>query len=141
MDVIAPTECKIFWWESFHHLFGCDVEYTKTASSIINLNRVGIPFTPLVKHVSVNVYKNFDDTIFFDWIMGSRVSILVTDEIPKRKRIWEVENEDDNAQARRTWMLNMIPISMNMISCFLGNTQKFLFPKISNWPPLQFAIR
>jgi hypothetical protein len=29
MDVIAPTDCEIFWWESFHHLFGRDVEYTQ----------------------------------------------------------------------------------------------------------------
>jgi hypothetical protein len=99
MDVIALTDCEIFWWESFHHLFGRDVEYTKTSSSIINLNRVGIPFTPLVKHISVNVYKNYDDTFFFDWIMGSRVPLIVTDEIPKRKTIWEVENEDDNDNA------------------------------------------
>jgi hypothetical protein len=99
MDVIAPTTSEIFWWESFHHLFGRDVEYTKTASSIINLNRIAIPFTPLVKHISVNVYNNFDVTFFFDWIMGSHVPLLVNDEIPKRKPIWEVENEDDNASS------------------------------------------
>jgi hypothetical protein len=32
--------------------------------------------------------------------MGSCVPILVTDKIPKRKTIWEVENEDDNASSK-----------------------------------------
>jgi hypothetical protein len=66
----------------------------------INLNVVGIPFTPLVKHITVNVYKNCNDTFFFDWIMESRDPILVTDEIPKRNTIWEVENEDDNESSK-----------------------------------------
>jgi hypothetical protein len=45
----------------------------------------------------VNVYNNYDGTFFFDWRMGSRVPLLVTDEIPKRKTlIWEFKNEDDN---------------------------------------------
>jgi hypothetical protein len=122
MDVIAPTDCEIFWWESFDHLCGRDVEYTKIASSTINLNRVGIPFTPLVKHTSMNVYKNCDGTLFFDWIMGSRVPILVTDEISKRKKFGKLRTRMTIHQARRTWMLNMIPTSMNMISCFLENT-------------------
>jgi hypothetical protein len=32
--------------------------------------------------------------------MGSRVPILVINNLPKRKTIWEVENEDDNASGK-----------------------------------------
>jgi hypothetical protein len=80
-DTIESTDCKIIWWESFHYHFGNNIEYTRTAAKIINAKKLGVPYSPKVKHITEPVYKNCDDSFIFEWIMQSPTPILVTDPL------------------------------------------------------------
>jgi hypothetical protein len=64
-DTIESTDCKIIWWESFHSHFGKNIEYTRTAAKITNAKKLGVPYSPKVKHITEPVYKNCDDSFIF----------------------------------------------------------------------------
>jgi hypothetical protein len=84
-DTIEITDCEIIWWESFHYHFGKNIEYTRTAAKIINAKKLGVPYSPKVKHITEPAYKNCENSFIFEWIMQSPTPILVTDPLPVRK--------------------------------------------------------
>jgi hypothetical protein len=84
-DTIESTDCEIIWWESFHYHFGKNIEYTRTAAKIINAKKLGVPYSPKVKHITEPVYKKCDDSFIFEWIMQSPTPILVTDPLSVSK--------------------------------------------------------
>jgi hypothetical protein len=83
--IIECTDCEIIWWYSFHYHFGKNIEYTRTASRIINSNKLGIPYVLDIKKVTKPVYNNCVDSFGFEWIVQSPIPILVTDALPVRK--------------------------------------------------------
>jgi hypothetical protein len=84
-DTVGSTDCKIIWWESLHYHFGKNIEYTRTAAKIINTKKVGVPYSPRIKHITEPAYKKCVDSLIFEWIMQSPIPILVTDPLPVRK--------------------------------------------------------
>jgi hypothetical protein len=84
-DTIESTDCKIIWWESFHYHSGKNIEYTRMAAKIINAKKLGVPYSPKIKHITEPVYKHCDDSFICEWIMQSPTPILVTDPLPVRK--------------------------------------------------------
>jgi hypothetical protein len=84
-DNIESTDCEIIWWESFHYYFGKNIEFTRTAANIINAKKVGVPYSPKVKHITEPAYKKCADSFIFEWIMQSPIPILATDPLPVRK--------------------------------------------------------
>jgi hypothetical protein len=85
MDAIESKYCEIIWWDSFNYHFGNNIEYTRTVATIVNTNKLGVPYTPNVKHVTQPVYKNCDDSFNFEWIMQSSIQIFLVDPLPVRK--------------------------------------------------------
>jgi hypothetical protein len=47
--------------------------------------KLGVPYSPKVKHITEPVYKNCDDSFIFEWIMQSPTPIIVNDPLPVRK--------------------------------------------------------
>jgi hypothetical protein len=47
--------------------------------------KLGVPYSPKVKHITEPLYKNCDDSFIFEWIMQSPTPILITDPLPVRK--------------------------------------------------------
>jgi hypothetical protein len=84
-DTIESTDCEIIWWGSFHYHFGKNIEYTRTATKIINAEKIRVPYSPKVKHSTEGVYKDCDDSFIFEWIIQSPTRILVNDPLPVRK--------------------------------------------------------
>jgi hypothetical protein len=84
-DTIESTDYKIIWWESFHYHFGKNIEYTRMAAKVINAKKVGVPYSPKVKHITEPAYQNCDDSFIFEWIMQSPTPIIVTDPPPVSK--------------------------------------------------------
>jgi hypothetical protein len=58
---------------------------TRTAAKIINAKKLGVPYSPKVKHITEPVYKKFDDSFISEWIMQNPTPIIVTDTLPVRK--------------------------------------------------------
>jgi hypothetical protein len=84
-DTIESTDCEIILWESFHYNFGKNIEYTRTAAKIINAKKLGVQYSPKVKHITEPAYKNCDYSFIFEWIVQSPTPILVTEPLPVRK--------------------------------------------------------
>jgi hypothetical protein len=84
-DTIESTDYEIIWWESYHYHFGKNIEYTRMAAKIINAKKVGVPYSPKVKHITEPVYKNCGNSFIFEWIMQITTPILVTDPLPVSK--------------------------------------------------------
>jgi hypothetical protein len=51
-DFIESIDCEIIWWQSFHYHFGKNIEYTRTAAKITNAKKIGVPYSPKVKHIT-----------------------------------------------------------------------------------------
>jgi hypothetical protein len=71
--------------DSFHYLFGNNIEYTRMAARIININKLRIHYAPKVKKVTQPVYTTCVDLLIFEWIMQSPIPNLVTDALPVTK--------------------------------------------------------
>jgi hypothetical protein len=83
--LLILLKALIVKWESLHYHFGKNIEYTRTAAKIINTKKLGVPYSPKVKHITEPVHKNCDNSFIFEWIMQSPTQILVTDPLPVRK--------------------------------------------------------
>jgi hypothetical protein len=76
-DAIESPDCEKNWWDSFHYHFQKNIEYTRTAARITNGKKLGVPYTPHVKHITHPVYTNCKDYFIFEWIMQSPTPIIV----------------------------------------------------------------